>query len=305
MELAFAGDVSIPNAVSPPRNKRPREPEDDDSSPASTASSPPLSPTEGSSRSMSMASSRRVSLSTQSQARFRQPALFSLPMYSNELGRLPIYGQFNFSDSNAHLPPFLSSPSGLSTETTTNFDQIILSNLASVPAGGVPTNGMDAYVLDGLFSGQTMQSFANQIGQSQQQQQSAGAADFASFFAGSSSDFGGFGRFGTMPAMDNDTMTMWSTAPTGLECVILFLLIILVLMSRALQGWKTGTRIYRMSSKLHRLMDLDQLLRRSFLSFTYGSHTQPPGVFFCLSLFGAPLRGGWLNSMYNIYFCKS
>jgi hypothetical protein len=153
-------------------------------------------------------------------------------MYSNDLGRLPIYGQFNFSDSNAHPPPFLSSPSPTSTEATANVDQIVLSNLASAPAGGMPTTGVDAYVLDGLFSGQTMQSFAshNHHSQSQQREQSATAADFAPIFAGSSSDFEGFGRFGTMPAMDNDTMTMWSTAPTGFESVaFLFLLNILVL----------------------------------------------------------------------------
>lgn len=217
MELAFAGDVSIPNTspMSLPRKKRLREPENDNSSPASTAStasSPPLSPIESSSR--SIAGSRRVS-----QAELKHPALFSLPMYSNELGRLPIYGQFNFSDSNGRLP-LPSSSTAATGGVPTDFDQIILSNLASMPAGGVPMANMDAYVLDGLFNGQTIQNFANHCDASrgrQQQQQSATAADIASFFAGTSSDFQGFSRFGTMPAMDNDTMTMWSTAPTGLE----------------------------------------------------------------------------------------
>jgi hypothetical protein len=164
-----------------------------------------------------MAGSRRVS-----QAELKQLALFSLPMYSNELGRLPIYGQFNFSDSNARLP-LPSSSTTATGSAPTNFDQIILSNLASMPAGGVPLADMDAYVLDGLFNGQTMQNFADHNhtsrGRQQQQQQSATGADIASFFAGTSSDFEGFSRFGTMPAMDNDTMTMWSTAPTGLEYV--------------------------------------------------------------------------------------
>jgi len=213
MELAFAGDVSIPNTshINLPRKKRLREPENDNSSPASSASSPPLSPIEGSNR--SIAGSRRVS-----QAELKQLALFSLPMYSNELGRLPIYGQFNFSDSNACLPP-QSSSTAATASAPTNFDQIILSNLASTPSGGVPMADTDAYVLDGLFNGQTMQNFANHThtSRSQQQQQSATAADIASFFAGTSSDFEGLSRFGTMPAMDNDTMTMWSTAPTGLE----------------------------------------------------------------------------------------
>ena len=214
-ELAFAGDVTIPNtsAINLPRKKRLREPENDNSSPASSASSPPLSPIEGSNR--TMAGSRRVS-----QAELKQLALFSLPMYSNELGRLPIYGQFNFSDSNACLPPQSSSTTSTGSAPT-NFDQIILSNLASMPSGGVPKADMDAYVLDGLFNGQTMQNFASHThtSRSQHQQQSATATDIASFFAGTSSDFEGFSRFGTMPAMDNDTMTMWSTAPTGLEYV--------------------------------------------------------------------------------------
>ena len=163
-----------------------------------------------------MAGSRRVS-----QAELKQLALFSLPMYSNELGRLPIYGQFNFSDSNACLPPQSSSTTSTGSAPT-NFDQIILSNLASMPSNGVPKADMDAYVLDGLFNGQTMQNFASHshTSRSQHQQQSATATDIASFFAGTSSDFEGFSRFGTMPAMDNDTMTMWSTAPTGLEYVL-------------------------------------------------------------------------------------
>jgi len=219
MELAFVGDVSLPD-TSPtkvPRKKRLREPENDSWSPASS-SSPPLSPSEASSR--SMAGSRRVSLGAQSQAELKQPALFSLPMYGNELGRLPIYGQFNFSDSNARLP-FQSSSTIATGNAPTNFDQIILSNLASAPVGGVPMANMDAYVLDGLFHGQTMQNFANHnhTTQNVQQQQSATAADIASFFAGTSSDLEGLSKFGTMPAMDNDTMTMWSTAPTGLEYV--------------------------------------------------------------------------------------
>jgi len=220
MELAFAGDVSIPNTppTRVPRKKRLREPENDSSS-AASSSSPPLSPSEASSR--SMAGSRRVSLGAQSQAELKQPALFSLPMYSNELGRLPIYGQFNFSDSNARLP-LQSSSTTAPGNAPTNFDQIVLSNLASAPVGGVPMADTDAYVLDGLFHGQTMQNFANHnhTSQSLQQQQSATAADIASFFAGTSSDFEGFSRFGTMPAMDNDTMTMWSTAPTSLEYVV-------------------------------------------------------------------------------------
>ncbi|KAF8971208.1 fungal-specific transcription factor domain-containing protein [Flammula alnicola] len=202
-ELAFAGDVTIPTnqPTATLRKKRFREADDDP-----PTVSPPVSPTD---QPRSMAGTRRVSLSlsppTLHQIPQQQQALFSLPMYGNELGRLPIYGQFSFSDA---IGPHSRVPIQMSA-----FDHTVLSNLASAPTGpGLPSN-TDAYVVDSLFNGQTTESLANH----NNSQQSTTSTDWASLFADNTFDFDGISQFGTLPAMDNDTMTMWSTAPRGLE----------------------------------------------------------------------------------------
>ncbi|KAF8971207.1 fungal-specific transcription factor domain-containing protein [Flammula alnicola] len=202
-ELAFAGDVTIPTnqPTATSRKKRFREADDDP-----PTVSPPVSPTD---QPRSMAGTRRVSLNlsppTLHQIPQQQQALFSLPMYGNELGRLPIYGQFSFSDA---IGPHSRVPIQMSA-----FDHIVLSNLASAPTGpGLPSN-TDAYVVDSLFNGQTTESLANH----NNSQQSTTSTDWASLFADNTFDFDGLSQFGTMPAMDNDTMAMWSTAPRGLE----------------------------------------------------------------------------------------
>ncbi|KAF8187484.1 hypothetical protein BJ912DRAFT_969930 [Pholiota molesta] len=225
-ELAFAGDVSLPNTqpAAPPRKKRLRE-QDDESSPSV---SPPVSPMDPP---RSIIGNRRVSSTLpqppapalqQQQLPQRQPALFSLPMYSNELGRLPIYGQFNFSDSigpNTRMPMTgLPTPSSaVPSPSTPLLDNLFLQNMAAASAMGLQGN-MDTYLIDPLFNMNNNQMLGN-LAASQNmanQQASLGMADFASMFA-SAGSFDFDGRVGAMPAMDNDTMTMWSMAPTSLE----------------------------------------------------------------------------------------
>ncbi|CAA7260660.1 unnamed protein product [Cyclocybe aegerita] len=308
-ELAFAGDVSILNQPAPPpaptpvRNKRPREADESECSTptSSTADSPPPSATDP----PRMAGKRRVSMSPRSSLNGRRatsevrpnvsplvahkteaapsptPLNFSLPMYSNELGRLPIYGQFNFLDpsgspsptllnSAAHpmpmatfggfpganpINPVAAGPGGPQPFT---FDPFILSSLPGAATNTVDTSQptLHPYVMDALFNGQTIQSlgFMNHMNSLLQSippganpnppLSSMTPADFAALLANSGGSFGGGGeasgpsdidgspagteavpmpmdsissRFGTMSAMDVDTMTMWSTAPTSLE----------------------------------------------------------------------------------------
>ncbi|PPQ71792.1 hypothetical protein CVT24_006143 [Panaeolus cyanescens] len=278
-ELAFAGDLSLPatppsttsaNPSNPvvPNKKRARDTDEPVESPKSAASSPPTSPVDQQPR--VIAGTRRVSMST-TQPQINTlprppintqhtpvPALnFALPMYSNELGRLPIYGQFNFTDTLGTNPCIPIQP-------PTSLDQILLSSFASHAAasaaagvggsvGSVPasTPMMDAYVIDALFRGQTIENLvrtanaqwylnqqaAQQLQQQQQHHQQQGPlqnlqqaaapnlggltpAEAASLFGGSPlelSEDAPMSMIGTMPAMDHDTMTMWSTAPTSLE----------------------------------------------------------------------------------------
>ncbi|KAF8149480.1 fungal-specific transcription factor domain-containing protein [Crassisporium funariophilum] len=194
-ELASAGELALPVTVA--SKKRPR---DDD--PDSLSSSPPDAPID---HSRSIAGARRVSAINQIQRAPLQPSLnFALPMYSNELGRLPIYGQFDFSDSIGETSGVLDLPA--------NYDPIIPSYLESFPMD--TPSGTDAYVDGALFNGQTVESPVNQ-NHGHNQQTASNSADVASPSFESSFDI--LARFGTMRAIDDDTMFMWSTAPTSLE----------------------------------------------------------------------------------------
>lgn len=206
-ELASAGDVTIPKTAPPqaPRGtKRNRDSVDD-----STSLSLPTSPSRplhniADARRVSSHSPKAVSQSPPAaMTPESEPALFSLPMYSNELGRLPVYGQFNFSDSVGTRMPV----------ETPNFDQF-LSYLSTAPQN-VPSQSDPANVLNGPFSstgagtGQHMSDVPHYQGQ-----QFPSSVDFSTLF-NTPMDVGAWSR--NMPAMDNDTMNMWSMAPTNLE----------------------------------------------------------------------------------------
>ena len=169
-----------------PRKKRPRDGDNDSSDVSSEAS-----------LSRSTAGMRRASTELPLYVQQQQQQLspnFSLPMYSNELGRLPIYGQFQFSDSVSSMPvqpsedfvDMISGPMGtsynISGATNPLFGDEMMGNLVDHNQG-IPCNltgfcpGEDVFDIDILSS------------------------------------------FGTTPAMDNATMAAWSAAPTNLECV--------------------------------------------------------------------------------------
>ncbi|KAF9050240.1 fungal-specific transcription factor domain-containing protein [Panaeolus papilionaceus] len=276
-ELAFAGDLSLPvtpsangtgSSSSPVmiRKKRARDTDETAEGPKSAASSSPTSPVDPQPR--AIAGTRRVSMSTTQQPQINAipqaqiphqnapvaPLNFALPMYSNELGRLPIYGQFSFTDT-------LGSNPCIPIQPPTSLDQILLSSFASRAAasaaagvggtaGAMPTTTprLDAYVIDALFRGQTIENLVRtanaqwylnqQAAQQLQQQHQNSMQNLQNIQQAGLSNIGGsmsqveglsggpslelsedvpMSMIGTMPAMDHDTMTMWSMAPTSLE----------------------------------------------------------------------------------------
>ncbi|KJA27601.1 hypothetical protein HYPSUDRAFT_34708 [Hypholoma sublateritium FD-334 SS-4] len=247
-ELSFVGDMSIHNSTSTAaptaapapaannvRPKRPREADDDKSH---SASPPPVSSTSPEAQPRNIVGSRRVSSSLSAPASPLvptppcPPALFQLPMYSNELGRLPIYGQFNFSDvvgdPHARGPGMAQPPS---------LDGLVYSNFAAGQAvacgplphvgvpGHLPVQGQhDAYLLDPSFGSAPLPvdylTGAMRFGAGMGMGMGGGGdgGDLSSLLtAGGGGGIDLDGMFGAMPAMDSDTMTMWTTAPTNLE----------------------------------------------------------------------------------------
>ena len=254
-ELSFVGDMSMNNSTSTTastapapstnsvRPKRPREADDDKSHSASppsvsTAATPDAQP-------RSIVGSRRVSSSLSAPASPLAPvppcppAMFQLPMYGNELGRLPIYGQFNFSDAVGDPQargPGMVPPASLNGLAYGNFATGQAPQCGPlphiVPQTTFPVQGHhDAYLLDPSFGSAPLpvdyltgaMRFGGGMGVGVGGAGGGVGVDLSSLLTGGPGAGGGIdldGMFGAMPAMDSDTMTMWTTAPTNLECVL-------------------------------------------------------------------------------------
>ncbi|KAG6901652.1 hypothetical protein C0995_009543 [Termitomyces sp. Mi166 len=89
-ELAFVGDLQLPNPSPPISNKRDRD-SDGPVGPVARSATPPSS-TEGP---RAIAGTRRVVAKTQISLQPKAEAAYPLPVYSNELGSIPINGQGN------------------------------------------------------------------------------------------------------------------------------------------------------------------------------------------------------------------
>ncbi|KAF8800208.1 hypothetical protein BYT27DRAFT_7227519 [Phlegmacium glaucopus] len=194
IELANAGELPIVDnnpSPDPPKKKRPRDSDPSDISPQ--ASPDP---------SRRIAGTRRVSTSVPPPYVPQQqpPPHFSLPMYSNELGRLPIYGQFKFSDSVPYTPVQAS-------------DNVI--NLSPCPVGPSP-DIHGAYATIASNEGRVMENqvVVNQVDNNQVPVTSP---NFPVFPAGGVYDNDYLSYFDPNLGMDNATMAVWSAAPTNLE----------------------------------------------------------------------------------------
>ncbi|CAA7260649.1 unnamed protein product [Cyclocybe aegerita] len=256
--LAYAGDVPVsdPPATCRPstsRSKRPREAEDSTltsttlSSSSSTSASPsPASPPD---EVRSIAGVRRVSKTTtappESQVVPTTPN-FALPMYSNELARLPIYGQFNFMDSmpstvtEPNTVPTFPAPSMSSMPTSMEgrppsfiLDPSIFPPTAPSNMAGTVSSctRMAPYALDAFFrqqqsvgNGEPADSlnYTTNFPTNPTAFPTVTSADLESYMArpGSGCPFGSAPMdlsSVTMPELDQDIIAMWSTAPTTLE----------------------------------------------------------------------------------------
>ena len=119
-------------------------------------------------------------------------------MYSNELRRLPVYGQFQFSDS-------------VPTGPVQSLDDYV--DLIPDPMG-TPYDMQDTYATNPLFEDQMMENLVvHNSGTTET------SSDFATLCAGDTFDVDNLSTFVATPAMDNTTMAVWSAAPTNFECV--------------------------------------------------------------------------------------
>lgn len=241
-ELASVGDLPLPQP-SPQGTKRER---DSDSPPPASrpASTPKECPrtTAGTRR-----ISREIYAHPQSQQHRQQPPpsqpppSYNLPVYSNDLGRIPLHGQVTFQMAGS---PTASTSSGSMQSPNMWFSS---SNGIQQPSNPppAPMNGHnfahgDTYAIDNLFLDQMSSPFG--AFSPQQTHHSAGhghshshghgngngnqsTATELQAFVDATSAAGGVQPLimQTDPAMfdvDPDTIAMWSSAPTGFGCVV-------------------------------------------------------------------------------------
>ncbi|KAJ3796205.1 fungal-specific transcription factor domain-containing protein [Lentinula aff. detonsa] len=236
-ELASVGDLPLPNASPMATNKRERGADSPMSATGTSESSPALSPSNTPlTRDLrAIAGSRRVSAAMPISGNFDHLAgattaksltrsalpesshlndspsgmqLFSLPVYSDELGRLPLHGQVNFlsrphpnSQSLEWCPPSGSTGSGLITNP--QYIQAEYYNPAFSGSGAATNPGAISYLEQSPLNGSAGLAPSSMASYSQQH-----ASD------GMSSSRDG----GNMPmSLDSDTFAMWSNAPSGFE----------------------------------------------------------------------------------------
>ncbi|KAH0832830.1 hypothetical protein J3R83DRAFT_11755 [Lanmaoa asiatica] len=229
-ELASVGDLPLPQPSPQGGTKRERD------SDSPTLTSRPTSMSKESPR--TIAGSRRISREVHShthsqsqQPRQQQPqqsqppSSYNLPVYTNDLGRLPLHGQVTF--------PTIGSPTASTSSGSMHSQNTWFSSLS----GGTqqPTNPLpapitghnfahgDAYSMDDLFLDQMSSPFG---GFSAQQTHNPAGNDSGNHSAASelqafmdaavaSGAQSSMMQTNAMLDVDPDTIAMWSSAPTG------------------------------------------------------------------------------------------
>ncbi|KAG1887099.1 fungal-specific transcription factor domain-containing protein [Suillus subluteus] len=208
-ELASVGDLPLPQPSPPGRTKRER----DSDSPMSVP--PTSSPSEVP---RTIAGSRRVGREAAAYTRSKPMSSFDLPLYSNDLGRLPLYGQVNFSNTSPSLDSSNSNmwySHGGGNPVQPHTTQASMQNVplpqdysqATVPA---------AYSVDDMFYEQMRQYSA------QYQSETSASSTYDDDPQGMQSLLDGTHHQNVLPhpeasCMNTDTIAMWSNAPTGFE----------------------------------------------------------------------------------------
>ncbi|RXW18057.1 hypothetical protein EST38_g7793 [Candolleomyces aberdarensis] len=210
-ELASAGDLGGAFHQSEAKSrKRSRSDTEAEGTDDSSSSGIPTTPAVVPETRRHIVGTRRVSLSQANSpvTPVEPPINFLLPMYSNDLGRLPVYGQFNFAD-------------------TANVNAFLGEHLVGEP--GAELFPSQSYTLDSLLKDAAfnspmppMASTSNLAGAAGIVRPPLTAADLASLFAQCSTDFSAFtqhlGAFGPhQPMIDLEMMKMWNTAPSSLQ----------------------------------------------------------------------------------------
>ncbi|KAG6919334.1 hypothetical protein DXG01_006880 [Tephrocybe rancida] len=198
LELASAGDLTFSDSPSrnksaaTSRTKRPRE-SDFVADTAAHFAEP-----------RKVAGTRRVSTDVPPGIApvpsFDQTLNFELPMYGNELGRLPVYGQFNFSESykRPRRDPAASYTAGPSFKPYSRVSGGPSDNTIPVVNGSTPQ----------------MNDYAASVWDTYSLPQSVNAPTLP---MPAYPDPSGASAQDGIPFMDSDTLTMWSNAPAGFE----------------------------------------------------------------------------------------
>lgn len=251
-ELAYAGQVTIRKRTSPspPSRKRRKTMSSDMSFPPALNTSHIVTDRTIGSRDTSPLNA----MSTVSTPVSATPPNFSLPMNSNELGRLPVYGQFKFTDSTVAGPhqETLSEkdrggmiPSGSGTPAPTGFfsfqQSLWQSSLPSSPAGTsnlsstiASTEPVTQRAVDespaSFLSLETMPG--GPLSENVNSSRMDGSSTLSSVdntligvsglntedpLATNGMRSGGDSVIEPSSLLDSDAMTMWSTTPTGFE----------------------------------------------------------------------------------------
>ena len=225
------GDLPLPQPSPQGGTKRER---DSDSPPHALR---PVSTTKDSPR--TIAGSRRVTRDVHSQSQQCRPPqppppqAYRLPVYSNDLGRLPLHGQVNFQGT--ATTSLASTSSGSMHSSDMWFSSLSSGTQQPTNPGPAPMTGHnfphgDAYTIDSLFFDQ----MSNLYGSLSAPQTHAAAGHDG----GSQPPANNLQAYmdpsvasGVQPSMmhangmfdvDPDTIAMWSSAPTGFGCVSYF-----------------------------------------------------------------------------------
>ncbi|KIJ14786.1 hypothetical protein PAXINDRAFT_78504 [Paxillus involutus ATCC 200175] len=230
-KLATVGDLPLPQPSPTGGTKRDRVPD----SPPSTDHSASTSPEGPSCRIPQDIQSPSPSQPPLPQSQPQQPQHTSPPsnppLYSNELGRLPLHGQVDFSTSSFTTPTTPSTPPQVLVDPTIMWYSSLSTGAHDSPDGSGPShmhnfahpNVSFVYSTDELYYGQMASSFG---GGSTLQHGSPGTGRFFGPGPGGAGGGSGTGRHGAThdiqalmdaSAVDPDTIAMWSTAPTGFE----------------------------------------------------------------------------------------
>lgn len=205
-ELASAGDFPLPQPSPAANNKRERDSDSPISVTSATASSTPSPGQTDAPRAIAV--SRRITpleskmpsaTNPTTMPRSEVPATFSLPMHSDELGRLPLHGQVAFSNN---TDEFWHSTLGNTT--------------AALPGQSLPTNltnainptSSTAFPMEHLFYQQMGNDMSTSLNEAPATTQYTGGGPLLNSITPNAQDQNWMGV---------DTIAMWSNAPTSFE----------------------------------------------------------------------------------------